>query len=130
MGQLFYNKGIEGVLHARDLCLPFVHIHVLVNTPQFKWWWQLISVELQTYRSLTSSNEFHLVRTKKGGKEKKKRERERETWCGGGGGVSYPTQFIDFFFSFFCCSTESLNNSSIALIMISDKSLIKQLWSQ
>lgn len=32
MGQLFHNKGIEGVLHARDLCLPFVHIHVLLNT--------------------------------------------------------------------------------------------------
>ena len=33
MGQLFLNKGREGVLHAGDLCLPFVHIHVRLNTP-------------------------------------------------------------------------------------------------
>lgn len=31
MGQLFHNKRIEGVLHAGDLCLPFVHIHVRLN---------------------------------------------------------------------------------------------------
>lgn len=36
MGQLFHNKGIEGVLHAGDLCLPFVHIHVLLNTPSIQ----------------------------------------------------------------------------------------------
>lgn len=90
MGQLFHNKGIEGVLHARDLCLPFVHIHVLLNTPQFKWWWQLISVELQPYRSLTGSNEFHLRRTKRLRREgesvcvcacARERESESESIC-------------------------------------------------
>lgn len=86
---------------------PFVHIHVLLNSLNSHGDGSSYQLLCRPTDHLPPAMNF-ICRTKNGGE------------------ISYNSLLIFFYFFIFLLK-RSLYNSSIALIMISDKSLIKQL---
>lgn len=119
MGQLFPNKEVffgdrerEGVLHAQDLCSPFVHIHARMNKAVIQ---TAMARAVSARLSLPTSMHFICAR------QKKEKAVKLTLFID-----SPPPTFLLHItaltpFSCVCTLTRT------CLIMISDKSLIKQL---